>query len=96
MFESGLSATDHPEMVIEGNRAFGILCAATEALLEDVPEDRRPPAQLMALHIWSVSHGIASLFARGDRARHPIPITPEELLETATLFYMTGIGVPGK
>jgi AcrR family transcriptional regulator len=96
MFESGLSATDHPEMVIEGNRAFGILCAATGALVESIPAERRPPAQLMALHIWAVSHGIASLFARGDRARHPIPLTPEEVLETATHFYLNGIGVPGK
>ena len=24
---------------------------------------------MMALHIWSLSHGIASLFARGDAAR---------------------------
>ena len=28
--------------------------------------DKRPPALMMALHIWALSHGIASLFARGD------------------------------
>ena len=50
-----------------------------------VPKERRPPALMMALHIWSLSHGIATLFARGDRSRRPIPMQPEELLEAAVL-----------
>ena len=49
---------------------------------------------MMALHIWSLSHGIAALFARGDRARRPIPMRPEELLEAAVLIYLDGLGVP--
>jgi hypothetical protein len=48
----------------------------------------------MALHIWSVTHGIASLFARGDRARRPIPMQPGELLEAAVLVYLSGLGLP--
>jgi hypothetical protein len=59
-----------------------------------MPKDKRPPAMMMALHIWSLSHGIASLFARGDRARRPIPMTPEDLLEAATLIYLDGLGIP--
>lgn len=96
MFESGLAGADYPEMAAEGDRAFAILRTACEALLETMPKEKRPPAMMMALHIWSLSHGIASLFARGDRARRPIPMTPEDLLEAATLIYFDGLGVPSK
>jgi hypothetical protein len=51
---------------------------------------------MMALHIWSLSHGIASLFARGDAARRTLPMTPEELLEAATLVYLQGLGLTEK
>ena len=45
------------------------------------------------MHIWALSHGIASLFARGDAARRSVPMTPEELLEAATLIYLEGLGI---
>jgi hypothetical protein len=51
---------------------------------------------MMALHIWSLSHGIASLFARGDAARRRLPMKPEELLEAATLVYLQGLGITAK
>jgi hypothetical protein len=47
---------------------------------------------MMALHIWSLSHGIAALFGRGDAARRSIPMSPEELLEAAVLIYLEGLG----
>ncbi|MGE5267978.1 MAG: TetR/AcrR family transcriptional regulator [Deltaproteobacteria bacterium] len=96
MFESGLSGTDYPEMAAEADRAFAVLRTACEALVATMPKDKRPPAMMMALHIWSLSHGIASLFARGDRARRPIPMTPEDLLEAATLIYLDGLDVQAK
>lgn len=96
MFESGLCGADYPEMAAEGDRAFSVLRTACEVLAETVPKERRPPAMMMALHIWSLSHGIASLFARGDRARRPIPMTPEDLLEAATLIYLDGLGISSK
>ena len=96
MFESGLSGSDYPEMTVEADRALAVLRTACEALVATMPKDKRPPAMMMALHIWSLSHGIASLFARGDRARRPIPMSPEDLLEAATIIYLDGLGVPGK
>ena len=51
---------------------------------------------MMALHIWALSHGIASLFGRGDAARRSLPMTPEELLEAATLVYLQGLGVTSR
>jgi AcrR family transcriptional regulator len=93
MFESGLSLSDHRELSEAGDRAFAVLRGACEALLAAIPAGKRPPALMLALHIWSLSHGIASLFARGDTARRPLPMTPEELLEAGVLVYLQGLGV---
>lgn len=92
MFESGLPLADYPEVRAEGDRAFAVLREACEAVIATMPAARRPPPLMMALHIWSLSHGIAALFARGDRARRPIPMRPEELLEAAVLIYLDGLG----
>jgi len=54
----------------------------------------RPPAMMMALHIWSLSHGVASLFSRGDAARRKLPMSPDELLEAGVLIYLRGLGFP--
>ena len=93
MFESGLSISAHRELQEAGDRAFGVLRGACEAILAVMPEAKRPPAMMVALHIWSLSHGIASLFARGDAARRALPMAPEELLKAATLIYLQGLGV---
>jgi AcrR family transcriptional regulator len=93
MFESALSLTEHRELCDAGDRAFAVLRGACEALVAGMPVGKRPPAMMMALHIWALSHGIASLFARGDPARRPLPMTPEDLLEAAVLIYLGGLGV---
>src|SRR5262245_42044364 len=93
MFEAGLSMTDHRELKEASDRAFAVLRDACEALLAGMPAAKRPPAAMVALHIWSLSHGIASLFARGDAARRTLPMAPEELLEAAVLIYLEGLGV---
>jgi AcrR family transcriptional regulator len=94
MFESGVPLGDYPEVREAGDRAFGVLRQACEALAATMPPDKRPPSLMMALHIWSLSHGIAALFGRGDAARRPIPMSPEDLLEAAVLIYLDGLGVP--
>jgi hypothetical protein len=48
---------------------------------------------MMSLHIWALSHGIASLFARGDSGRRSLPMTPEDLLEAGVLVYLRGLGL---
>ncbi|MBO0764740.1 MAG: WHG domain-containing protein, partial [Hyphomicrobiaceae bacterium] len=89
----GLSLADHRELQEAGDRAFAVLRGACEALVAGMPAASRPPPAMMALHIWSLSHGIASLFARGDAARRPLPMSPEELLEAGVLIYLEGLGV---
>ncbi|HUS96065.1 MAG TPA: TetR/AcrR family transcriptional regulator [Hyphomicrobiaceae bacterium] len=91
MFESGLSLADYPELRVAGDRAFGVLRAACEIVTAGMPEGVRPPAQMMALHIWALSHGISALFARGDKARRSIPMEPEDLLDAAVLIYLDGL-----
>jgi len=93
MFESGLDPKNFPALQEAGDAAFAVLRRACEALVATLPADRRPPALMVALHVWSLAHGIASLFARGDAARRPIPMPPEELLEAATLVYLEGLGI---
>ena len=93
MFEAGLSIAEHRELQQAGDRAFGVLRGACEALVGVMPAAKRPPAMMVALHIWSLSHGIASLFARGDAARRALPMAPEELLEAAVLVYLEGLGL---
>lgn len=94
MFESGVPMHGHPGLEAEGERAFAVVRSACEALIATLPSPRRPPALMMALHIWALSHGIASLFARGDAARRPIPMSAEELLEAGVLIYLGGLGAP--
>ena len=96
MFESGLPPDLSPELRAAGDRAFGVLRGAAETLVAALPPDKRPPALMMSLHVWSLSHGIASLFGRGDAGRRSLPMTAEELLESAMLVYLQGLGLPQK
>jgi len=93
MFESGTPQGIDPELSQEGDRAFGILRDAAAAMHATLPEDRRAPPLMIALHVWSLSHGVASLFLRGDNARRNLPVSPEDLLESGILIYFDGLGL---
>src|SRR5205085_12035286 len=95
MFESGLPVDANPTLMAASERAFAIIRAAAERLAAMAPPGvPRPPAMMMALHIWSMAHGVASLFGRGDAARRKLPMTPEDLLEAEVLIYLRGLGFP--
>src|SRR5215216_6498206 len=95
MFESGVPVDVNPALFAATERAFSVLRAAAERLAALSPAGApRPPALMMALHIWSMSHGIASLFARGDAARRKLPMSAEDLLEAGVLIYLRGLGFP--
>jgi hypothetical protein len=95
MFEAGVSPDADPALREAGDQAFGVLRTAAENLVALVPETGRPPALMVALHVWSMTHGIASLFGRGDAARRTLPMSPEDLLEAAVLVYLRGLGISG-
>lgn len=94
MFEAGVAQEANSALQAAGDRAFAVIRTASEQLIADMPASRRPPALMMALHIWSLSHGIASLFARADASRRKLPMTAEELLEAGVLVYLRGLGMP--
>jgi AcrR family transcriptional regulator len=95
MFESGVPIDTYPALHAASERAFTVIRAAAERLAALTPPGvSRPPAMMMALHIWSLSHGIASLFARGDGARRKLPMTADDLLEAGVLIYLRGLGFP--
>jgi len=97
MFEAGVPHDISAELAAAGDRAFAVIRSASEALIARMPSSQRPPALMVALHVWSLSHGIASLFARGDDGRRKLPMTPEELLEAGVLVYLRGLGIdPGQ
>jgi AcrR family transcriptional regulator len=97
MFEAGVPHDISPELAAAGDRAFAVIRSASETLIARMPAGQRPPALMVALHVWSLSHGIASLFARGDDGRRKLPMTPEELLEAGVLVYLRGLGIdPGQ
>jgi AcrR family transcriptional regulator len=92
MFEAGIPLSTSPELREAGDRAFAVLRGAAEKLCAQMPPAKRPPTLMVALHIWSMSHGIASLFGRGDAARRTLPMSAEELLEAGVLVYLRGLG----
>jgi AcrR family transcriptional regulator len=94
MFEAGVPLDGNPELRAASDRAFAVLRNATEHLIASMPSGSRPPVLMMALHVWALSHGIASLFGRGDAARRTLPMSAEELLEAGVLLYLRGIGLP--
>jgi AcrR family transcriptional regulator len=96
MFESGVPPDADPELAQAGDRAFSVLRTASEMLVARVPAANRPPALMVALHVWAMAHGVASLFGRGDAARRKLPMSPEELLEAGVLVYLQGLGLHGR
>lgn len=93
MFEAGVATDVDSELQKASDAAFNVLRRASEALTAHLPAGGRPPALMMSLHIWALSHGIASLFARADSGRRKLPMSPEDLLEAAILVYLRGLGV---
>lgn len=94
MFEAAVPPAASPELREAGDRAFAVLRTATEMLAASLPGPSRPPTLMMALHIWSMAHGVASLFGRGDAARRSLPMSAEDLLEAGLLVYLQGLGLP--
>jgi AcrR family transcriptional regulator len=95
MFETGIPLDAYPALQAAADRAFAVLREAAERLAATLPKGSRPPALMMALHVWAMAHGVASLFGRGDAGRRKLPMAPEELLEAGVLLYLQSLGFAG-
>jgi AcrR family transcriptional regulator len=93
MFEAGVPLASNAELREASDRAFAVLREAAEGLCLQTPAGAKPPALMVALHVWAMTHGVASLFGRGDSARRALPMSAEELLEAQMLIYLRGLGV---
>lgn len=92
MFESGLSIAGNADLAAAAERAELALVRAAEALFARLPPGRRPPATMVANHVWALSHGVVELFGRG-RPGTRSPIGAAEMLESGVLIYLRGLGV---
>ncbi len=93
MFDAELPFAEAPALRQAADDAFAVLRRAADAACATALPNR-PPAQMVALHIWSLAHGIASLFVgRGEGGmRRKLPMPPEELLEAGLLIYLQSLG----
>lgn len=92
MFESGLSIAGNADLAAAAERAELALVRAAEALFARLPPGRRPPATMVANHVWALSHGVVELFGRG-RPGTRSAIGAAEMLESGVLIYLRGLGV---
>ena len=46
--------------------------------------------------IRAIGRAFDNLFGRGDAGRRSLPMSAEELLESAMLIYLQGLGFPSK
>ncbi|WP_265499267.1 TetR/AcrR family transcriptional regulator [Paracoccus beibuensis] len=92
MFESGISIVGNAELAAASGRAQGVLIDAAEALSARLPAADRPPARMVANHIWALSHGVVELFGRGKPGSRS-PVAASEMLESGALIYLRGLGL---
>ncbi|WP_158743938.1 TetR/AcrR family transcriptional regulator [Acidisphaera sp. L21] len=95
MFDGTPGETD-PALRAAADAAFAVVRNAAEAACAAAPTRNRPPALMVALHVWTLCHGTASLFTGPPSpGRRPLPMTPEDLLEAGLLVYLRSLGLGG-
>jgi AcrR family transcriptional regulator len=93
MFDPATPLEDNPELAAASDQAFAVLRQAADAAIATLP-GKRPPSLMVALHLWSMCHGIASLFIGGTGiSRRKLPMPPEDLLEAGLLIYLQSLGI---
>ena len=92
MFESGVDISSDAELATTAQRAMSVLVRAAERLSAHLPPAERPPATMVANHVWALLHGIVELFTRGQPVGR-VPYSAEEMLESGTGIYLRGLGL---
>lgn len=94
MFEARSAIETNPDLAQAGDQTLAVLRTAAAAAWATDSENRQPPSQMVALHLWSLAHGIASLFLKGGESERPLlPMSPEDLLEAGIRLYLRGLGL---
>ncbi len=93
MFDAAPGDPD-PGVRSAADACFGVIRSAAEAACAAAPGRDRPPALMVALHVWTLCHGIAALFTGPPSpGRRPLPMTAEDLLEAGLLVYLRSLGL---
>lgn len=92
MFESNVAIAANTELWDASERALGVLIRAAAELSEALPKEDRPPARMVANHLWAMSHGVVELFARAKQGPRS-PISAEDMLASGVLIYLRGLGL---
>jgi AcrR family transcriptional regulator len=92
MFDPHFPIGNHLELTAAREAAFRVLRRAAQEACNRSEAPRRPPPLMVALHVWSMTHGIANLFL-GPNATSQLAIPPSELLEAGLLVYLASLGL---
>lgn len=90
MFEAVFPRGEHQEVVHAREAAFHVLHEAARASVSRGTAPNRPPTHMVALHVWTMTHGIADTFVNHDGdGRRLLPMAPEAGL----LLYLGSLGL---
>ncbi len=92
MFEANVAIAGNAELAMAAERAMAVLVRASTRLIAQLPPEGRPPATMMANHLWAFSHGVVELFGR-SRPGARAPYSADEMLESGTMIYLRGLGL---
>ncbi len=90
MFESGIRSRDCEDRSPPSMQAFAELLAGSEAIIRNFTAKPTNDVTEVAQHIWALSHGVASLYARNS----PDPNASQnaqQILENAVRIYIKGL-----
>lgn len=94
MFDAVFPKGEHQEVVRAREAAFSVIRGAAQVAVSRSTAPDRPPAHMVALHVWTMTHGIADLFVSHDGdGRRLLPMAPENLLEAGLLVYLGSLGL---
>jgi len=95
MSEANFPVDEHKDLVRARDAAFAVIRRAAQDAVGRGTAPNRPPAQMVALHVWSLTHGIANLFIShgNDGSERLLPMPPEALLEAGLMIYLQSLGL---
>ena len=94
MFEASFPLGRHQDLDRSREAAFAVVRVAAQNAVSRTTVPNRPPAQMVALHVWLSTHGIANLFvSHADDNCRLLPMALEELLEAGLMIYLQSLGL---
>lgn len=92
MFDPNFPVAEHAELARARDEAFAVLRGAAQAACDRSASAKRPLALMVALHVWAMTHGVATLYL-GRSGSGQLPMKPGELLEAGLLVYLDSLGL---